>query len=428
MTQSLASYFQHRAFVLKSLVLSLLVLGSFISGVGEVRAVTFGYDDGWGEKATFVANLNKTSYMPGEAITLSGSTYFEPACTNAIWGGTIYATLNGQTITAFNSLLNAFGYTYFSVVAFTAPTTPGTYMINVSGCISMCTSGNLWFTVLPANYGQSCASAGNACGQVNWGTIQANGACSVSAAPANPVNLGWGCNSAPNSCGQVNTGAIQCNGMCSAGVPANPAGYGNACSAANSCGQTNAGSIQCNGSCSATAPSESGCYACVGTVPSNATVFSGENTTNLGGNTPYTYSTYDSGNKCEYACNAGFILSGGSCIRPQCSNSADDIDTEDTLIDMADPGCASPSDNDEIDLPPKLTVDKRMVEQNTQVIITWVLNGQTGCILTGNGLNTTVSADSDTTQTINGRTTFTLTCPSGADSVTVEVVPKGFET
>lgn len=123
--------------------------------------------------------------------------------------------------------------------------------------ISSCCAGNS---------GSACSatSAANSCGQTatNYGTIQCNGSCSVSApaVPGNPANYGNACTSAANACGQTNSGTIQCNGTCSASTPGNPANYGNACtSSANACGQTNSGTIQCDGSCSASAPSDSNC-------------------------------------------------------------------------------------------------------------------------------------------------------------------------
>ncbi len=77
------------------------------------------------------------------------------------------------------------------------------------------------------------------------------------------------CTSGTNACGQTNTGTQTrtCNSSngswsawsaCSVSTPANPAGYGNACtgstSVPNACGMTNAGgsgTIQCNGTCNA---------------------------------------------------------------------------------------------------------------------------------------------------------------------------------
>jgi hypothetical protein len=48
---------------------------------------------------------------------------------------------------------------------------------------------------------------------------------------------------------------VQCGGACSAATPANPAGYGDACtSTPNACGETAPGTIQCDGTCSAVPP------------------------------------------------------------------------------------------------------------------------------------------------------------------------------
>src|SRR3989338_6242790 len=102
-----------------------------------------------------------------------------------------------------------------------------------------------------------------------------NGTCSYCNA-----NMGSSCVSAPNACGQTTSaGTIKCNGSCSSEIPANPPGYGNACtgatSAPNICGQTNpggAGTIQCNGSCSGatgiTPPNSS----CPANTPTNVTI------------------------------------------------------------------------------------------------------------------------------------------------------------
>jgi hypothetical protein len=95
--------------------------------------------------------------------------------------------------------------------------------------------------------------------------------------PANPIGYGNACTSPANSCGTTNTGAQVCSGgnptlYCSATAPANPVppatcscatpptNFNQSCnSAANACGMVNTGSIQCNGTCSATAPSDALC-------------------------------------------------------------------------------------------------------------------------------------------------------------------------
>lgn len=94
----------------------------------------------------------------------------------------------------------------------------------------------------------SNATGSNSCGT----TLTVNPACSA--------NYGQSCTSAANACGQTNTGTYSCSGVCSATTPANPTGYGSVCtSAANACGQTNTGTIQCSGQCSATKPPNSSC-------------------------------------------------------------------------------------------------------------------------------------------------------------------------
>ena len=150
------------------------------------------------------------------------------------------------------------------------PTSPTTYTLSCSDWGDTASVSET-VSVCAANSGQSC-SASSACG-TNYGTYQCNGSCSVSA-PANPAGYGNACTSAANSCGQTNSGSIQCNGACSASTPANPAGYGNGCtSGANACGQTNSGSIQCNGACSASTPPNGSCPAPVTTLtPSSATI------------------------------------------------------------------------------------------------------------------------------------------------------------
>ncbi len=94
---------------------------------------------------------------------------------------------------------------------------------------------------LPNGYGNSCWTAENWCGQVNYGTVQCNGSCSVTTPPANPtdycpamsgyqcpgttcVNDSTTCYSAENWCGSANQGTLT-NGVCSATTPANPTDY-----------------------------------------------------------------------------------------------------------------------------------------------------------------------------------------------------------
>lgn len=58
------------------------------------------------------------------------------------------------------------------------------------------------------------------------------------------------------------------------------------------------------------------CYSCTGTIPSNATMFPGDDI-GLVANTPYTYSPTDTDTKCQYSCNAGYAFddSNNTCKR-----------------------------------------------------------------------------------------------------------------
>lgn len=79
-------------------------------------------------------------------------------------------------------------------------------------------------------------------------------------------------------------------------------------------------------------------------------------------------------------------------------------------------------------IPPELTVDEPLVVQDTDAVLRYYPNGQI-CTLTGGELNiSNLSADGTESVKVVGRTTYTLSCPSGSDSVTVEVIPRGFET
>ena len=88
-------------------------------------------------------------------------------------------------------------------------------------------------------------------------------------------------------------------------------------------------------------------------------------------------------------------------------------------------------------LPPDLTATPRIVNEGTCARLNWDTNNSNEalCSLTGGSVNyTTLPTVDGTAETgsicpvINAMTTFTLSCPSGNDSVTVEVIPIGFET
>jgi hypothetical protein len=87
--------------------------------------------------------------------------------------------------------------------------------------------------------------------------------------------------------------------------------------------------------------------------------------------------------------------------------------------------------------PPTLTTPSRIVNQGTVVPIQWdTNNGNEGlCTLTGGTLSGYITPNSgdgvetgSVSQTINGRTTYTLVCPSGTTTLTIDIIPKSSET
>ncbi len=73
---------------------------------------------------------------------------------------------------------------------------------------------------------------------------------------------------------------------------------------------------------------------------------------------------------------------------------------------------------------PVITASPRLVEQGTRVTLTYNTAGQT-CTLTGVG---SVTGTGSSQVTVQAQTQYVLDCPVADASVTVEIVPKGFET
>ncbi len=70
------------------------------------------------------------------------------------------------------------------------------------------------------------------------------------------------------------------------------------------------------------------------------------------------------------------------------------------------------------------------VDVGDETDVSWNLGGQTGCSVTGGGLNLAGLSTNGVQQDvpINANTTFTLTCGTNVSRTTVEVVPIGYET
>lgn len=85
-------------------------------------------------------------------------------------------------------------------------------------------------------------------------------------------------------------------------------------------------------------------------------------------------------------------------------------------------------------LPPDIYVDRRVVPEGDGVNLTWNLNGGTGpCVLYANnisvpGYSNIIMNGGYAVPSVNVTTTYQIQCPSGSDSVRVEIIPRGFET
>lgn len=169
-------------------------------------------------------------------------------------------------------------------------------------------------------------------------------------------------------------------------------------------------------------------FACTGTAPTNATACSA---VDPGSELPFgvVASCLMGATKCHYRCNSGYTQSGNACVPTQCNDGGDNTDPEDTLIDMADPGCAGINDDNETDELPVLTVTPMTVLGGSNANFSWDLKGNIGCTLTGGNRTFDLTPPIvSSTSPIYARTTFTLTCPPGSDTATVDIVPIGTET
>jgi len=143
--------------------------------------------------------------------------YSSGAC-YAGWGGCVYQELPCVGSHTFTGLQRNTSYAYWFHIhhAWNWNTDPSTDPSNTYGEKNSLTVPNC----TASNYGQSCTSTANSCGQTNSGTYDVNGNCTAST-PPNPGNLGQSCASSANACGQTSGGTYQCNGSCSASAPPN---------------------------------------------------------------------------------------------------------------------------------------------------------------------------------------------------------------
>lgn len=466
--------------VLKSFILTLVIVGSIVGGTGKVEAA--------GGVLTFsgLSGLFMELFMPSTNVCIGSSITVDMAGYISNPQFVLYE-FAGQTHsnTYLGDIISS--YAVGDQFSFVAPSTPGTYNIEVKCFLPQLM--NCWVPGLGpvarvpitvnagggcscvANVGQSCqgaTSAPNACGVTsNVGVVQCDGSCSAGVTPSNPANLGLSCTSAANVCGMTNSaGTWQCNGTCSSVTPSD-----SLCTVNGVCGTANGTSVYsapssdlcaagiasavsgsgpwswtCAGSgggtdascsadkkvdggwstwstcstvcgsgtqtrtCTNPAPQNGGAACsgvssqacsnvctCSGTLPSFSSVYTGDDV-NLSSFASYTHSLTNTANKCEFSCNTSYVWNGTACVLA----------------------------------PPELTAKPRIVEtpgNNSE--ISWDVHGQVGCTLTSGSTSFNPYPSSGVpkmTVQVFGRTTYTLSCPSGDDHVTVEVSPKGFET
>ena len=120
---------------MKTMVVVLFATAAFMGvGVEKVEAVSWNHhwsnSEGW-HNHNVTVNANKTTFNPGETITLSSVIYNADCANNSIPVHRLIATLQSTTITlSENPVSNTSGNKYGGGT-FTAPTTPGTYVINL---------------------------------------------------------------------------------------------------------------------------------------------------------------------------------------------------------------------------------------------------------------------------------------------------------
>ena len=232
-------------------------LNAFTLGYGSVEDCMMGLESGF-SRAT--VNSNKSTYLPGESITLSSIVNSFLCANMGLRSYALSALLEGNRVSLQSGGILGRTSIYGENSSFVAPSVPGRYRITLSftGTLGYTADAFIDITVVcAASSGLSCTSAANNCGSTNSGTISCGGACSVGA-PADEV-IGGSCTSAANNCGSTNSGTIGCGGACSAAAPADIA-LGTACSGpVNACGMTIAGTIGCSGCSSTVAPANTLC-------------------------------------------------------------------------------------------------------------------------------------------------------------------------
>ena len=178
---------------------------------------------------------------------------------------------------------------------------------------------------------------------------------------------------------------------------------------------------------------------CTGVWPLSAQACSA---TPPSGSAPYMLvdkcSNWTNPSMCIYECSPGYIQNGaGVCTLTKCNDGIDNLDTEDVLIDMADPGCTSINDNDESDSSPVLSAVSRVVDEGDPITISWDTNNANEALCTlvgpgivGNPLSPSIGDPETGSVTVNifGLSTYTITCGVQSTTFNIELAPKGWDS
>lgn len=362
----------------------------------------------------------------------------------------------------------------YTCVAVTPPPPPPPVCVTNSGTVSC------------ADYGQGIGTiwyTQRACTYSNGDTIYetptvTNSSCVQTVCVPNAGNA---CSSSANSCGMTNSGTVQCDGSCSATTPSNsycPAPQPSVCTdwSASNYGQA----LPCKYTPTTCGNGATNYPACNNNLCTDATAI------NYGGYLPCSYpqstecevvvdqafscadsvarnfypSTYTQGtiHVVGAACSDGssqIAIQSGSCSQPSYSNCAASVvnncavgpashgQTAGSCQNGSSGNCSYtcydgvwtiPSGNSCTIAPVELTAFPRIIEIGGSVTFTASLNGHTNCSVTGGGKTIPISSTvtESFSETIRASTTYTLSCTlsegSVTDSVTVEIVPRAFES
>lgn len=118
----------------KLMVLGVVALSGLFGGVAEAEAVTWTHywsNSGGSWRMGVTLNTNKTTYAPGETISLSSAVWNISCANNVVATHRLTATLGAQSRVMSDTSVNS-PTTVYGSGTLTAPTTPGTYYVRAT--------------------------------------------------------------------------------------------------------------------------------------------------------------------------------------------------------------------------------------------------------------------------------------------------------